>query len=205
MNEAVSRVIASAAAVVATAFAVARAKTGSCARIHGGTAAADPASGFRRCPGLRTMPCGRAEGLDRIASPAGDAGSDIRKRSRRFFGGAPPSPRNATKSHFLKRDGKFVVQTDGPERELTSYEIAYTIGVTPLQQYLVAFLRSCRWPGIRARPRRQTLVSSLRERTDQLHWTGIYQNWNLQCAECHSTNLHNYSPATSSYSGSPRK
>ena len=40
------------------------------------------------------MPCGRAKGLDRIASPARDAGSDIRKRSRRFFGGAPRSPRN---------------------------------------------------------------------------------------------------------------
>ena len=24
---------------------------------------------------------------------------------------------------------------------------------------------------------------------DPLHWTGVYQNWNQMCAECHSTNL----------------
>ena len=27
------------------------------------------------------------------------------------------------------------------------------------------------------------------DHTDPLHWTGIHQSWNLQCAACHSTNL----------------
>jgi Flp pilus assembly protein TadD len=35
---------------------------------------------------------------------------------------------------------------------------------------------------------------------DPLHWTGIAQNWNTTCADCHSTNLHkNYDPATDTY------
>jgi tetratricopeptide (TPR) repeat protein len=114
-------------------------------------------------------------------------------------------------SSFFRRDGKFVVRTDGPDGKPADYEIAYTFGVWPLQQYLVAF------PGGRlqvlplawdARPQPQGgqrwfHLNADRQiaGTDQLHWTGIYQNWNMQCAECHSTNLRkNYSPATSSYS-----
>ena len=42
-------------------------------------------------------------------------------------------------STFTGRDGKFVVRTDGPDGALLDYEIAYTFGVWPLQQYLVQF------------------------------------------------------------------
>ena len=42
-------------------------------------------------------------------------------------------------SKFFKRDGKFFVRTDGPNGALTDYEIAYTFGVDPLQQYLIPF------------------------------------------------------------------
>ena len=41
------------------------------------------------------------------------------------------------KSVFSKRDGKFFVKTDGPGGALQDYEIKYTFGVEPLQQYLV--------------------------------------------------------------------
>src|SRR5262249_8295866 len=35
---------------------------------------------------------------------------------------------------------------------------------------------------------------------DVLHWTGRYQNWNLMCASCHSTNLHkNYDAGADRY------
>ena len=35
---------------------------------------------------------------------------------------------------------------------------------------------------------------------DELHWTGINQNWNWMCADCHSTNLRrNYDLSTDSY------
>lgn len=40
-------------------------------------------------------------------------------------------------SKFYKHDDKFMVQTDGPDGKLHDYEIQYTFGVTPLQQYLI--------------------------------------------------------------------
>src|SRR5216117_4125607 len=42
-------------------------------------------------------------------------------------------------SKFFKRDGKYVVRTDGPDGKLADYEVKYTFGVDPLQQYLVEF------------------------------------------------------------------
>jgi tetratricopeptide (TPR) repeat protein len=119
--------------------------------------------------------------------------------------------RGGVEVRFFKRDGRFFVRADGPDGKPGDYEIAYTFGVTPLQQYLVAF------PGGRlqvlplawdSRPAAQggqrwfhLYANEQITRSDQLHWTGIYQNWNLQCAECHSTNLRkNYSQITNSYS-----
>ena len=113
-------------------------------------------------------------------------------------------------SRFFQRDGKFIVTTDGPDGKLADYPIKYTFGVWPLQQYLIEF------PGGRL----QTLALSWDARTqeeggqrwfhiypqeridhkDPLHWTGLYQNWNLQCAACHSTNLKKgYDAASNSY------
>ena len=41
-------------------------------------------------------------------------------------------------STFYRKDGKFFVRTDGPDGALHDYEIGYTFGVSPLQQYLIA-------------------------------------------------------------------
>lgn len=117
---------------------------------------------------------------------------------------------NGIESTFFKRDAGFFVRTDGPDGKLTEYPIKYTFGVTPLQQYLIEF------PGGRlqalgiawdSRPpseggQRWFHVSADEklDYTDQLHWTGRYQNWNLQCAECHSTQLKKaYDAATDTY------
>ena len=40
-------------------------------------------------------------------------------------------------SRFFEKDGKFVVNTEGPDGKLADFEIKYTFGVEPLQQYLV--------------------------------------------------------------------
>ena len=113
-------------------------------------------------------------------------------------------------STFFKRGDKFMVRTDGPDGKLTDYEIAYTFGVYPLQQYLIAF------PGGRfqmlpiawdARPRKDGGQRWMHLYPDQaispadpLHWTGVYQNWALQCAECHTTNLRKgYDAASNTY------
>ena len=42
-------------------------------------------------------------------------------------------------SRFFRRDGKFMVETDGPDGKPAAFEIKYTFGVDPLQQYLIEF------------------------------------------------------------------
>ena len=42
-------------------------------------------------------------------------------------------------STFSRRDGKFVVRTDGPDGALHDYDVKYTFGAAPLQQYLIEF------------------------------------------------------------------
>ena len=102
-------------------------------------------------------------------------------------------------STFFRRGGKHFVRTDGPDGKLHEYPIAYTFGVYPLQQYLIAF------PGGRyqalnvvwdTRPKNEggqrwfhLYPKEAVPHTDPLHWTGPYQNWNFMCAECHSTNV----------------
>jgi hypothetical protein len=117
---------------------------------------------------------------------------------------------NSVESTFFKRDGKFYVRTDGPDGKLADYPIKYTFGVTPLQQYLIEFpggryqCLGIAWDSRSNEEGGQRwfhLYSSENlDHKDQLHWTGRYQNWNLQCAECHSTLLKkNYNAATDSY------
>ena len=110
-------------------------------------------------------------------------------------------------STFFKRDGAFYVRTDGPDGRQADFPIAYTFGVAPLQQYLI------RLPGGRlqalgmawdSRPassggqRWFDLYPSERLKAgDPLHWTGLHQNWNFMCADCHSTHLQKgYDPVT---------
>ena len=102
-------------------------------------------------------------------------------------------------SMFFRRDGKFFVRTDGPDGRLTEYPIAYTFGIFPLQQYLIAFpggryqaLNVC-WDTRPAKQGGQRWFHLYPKEEvahgDPLHWTGPYQNWNFMCAECHSTNV----------------
>ena len=112
-----------------------------------------------------------------------------------------------TTSVFSTREGKYFVRTDGPDGKLADFEIKYTFGVEPLQQYLIEL------PGGRlqalgiawdSRPKAQGgqrwfhLYPGLNLRAgDPLHWTGVNQNWNFMCAECHSTQLRkNFDAAT---------
>ncbi len=102
-------------------------------------------------------------------------------------------------SSFFTRDGKFFVRTDGPDGKLADYEIKYTFGVEPLQQYLVEL------PGGRlqalalswdTRPKEKGGQRWFRQYPDEkldfrdeLHWTQRSQNWNFMCADCHSSQI----------------
>ena len=101
--------------------------------------------------------------------------------------------------HKMYKKGKeFFVYTDGAEGKMQEYQVKYTFGYYPLQQYLVEF------PGGRL----QTLALTWNSKdhnwyymadsvyqgmsvthTNWLHWTNQAQNWNSMCADCHSTNL----------------
>jgi predicted CXXCH cytochrome family protein len=111
------------------------------------------------------------------------------------------------RSRFFRRDGKFMVETDGPDGNLADFEIKYTFGVDPLQQYLVQF------PDGRLQALPLAWDSRSKDKggqrwfhlypdeeirhDDVLHWTKLNQNWNFMCAECHSTGVRkNYDAAT---------
>ncbi|RLD22610.1 MAG: hypothetical protein DRI69_00755, partial [Bacteroidetes bacterium] len=86
------------------------------------------------------------------------------------------------------------VSTIGEDGQEQEFEIAYTFGVTPLQQYLIQFpdgkyqtLRAS-WDRIDERWFNQYEDREI-PHTDWLHWTQGGQRWNTMCAECHSTNL----------------
>jgi hypothetical protein len=84
-------------------------------------------------------------------------------------------------TRFFRRDGKFMVRTDGPDGKLADFEVRYTFGVHPLQQYLIELpgghvqALSIAWD---TRPRDQGgqrwfhLYPAERvDHRDELHWT----------------------------------
>jgi len=117
---------------------------------------------------------------------------------------------NGIITSFFKKGDKFMVNTDSEDGSLKDYEISYTFGVYPLQQYMIKFPKGNvqvmdiawdsrtkeeggqRWYHIHA----DDNVTA----GDVLHWTGQNFNWNYMCADCHSTNLKkNYDVKTKSY------
>jgi Flp pilus assembly protein TadD len=112
-----------------------------------------------------------------------------------------------TTSVFSRRDGAFYLRTDGRDGRLADFQVKYTFGVYPLQQYLVEFpdgrlqVPSIAWdvrPTSEGGQRWFHLYP--RERIthdDELHWTRPAQNWNFMCADCHSTGVRkNYDRAS---------
>ncbi len=112
-------------------------------------------------------------------------------------------------SRFFRQGDKYLVNTEGREGRMSDFEIKYTFGVEPLQQYLVELDRSSAllpedvgrlqvlplcWDTERRRwfyldpPDVKEKISS----DDPLHWTGEAQNWNYMCSDCHSTNVQKW-------------
>lgn len=110
---------------------------------------------------------------------------------------------------FFRRDGKYFVNTEGPDGENHDYEIKYTFGVEPLQQYMVEFpdgrvqVLRVSWDTQQQKWFYVPPPDATDERLapdDPTHWTGIAQNWNTTCAECHSTDLQkNYDLASDTF------
>lgn len=110
-----------------------------------------------------------------------------------------------TDSRFYHKGTDYWVDTDGPDGQVGSFKVAFTFGVAPLQQYLIAI------PGGRLQalgiawdvnrktwfhlhPKEQVSAA------DELHWTRPAQNANFMCAECHVTNMkRNYNAVDDTY------
>ncbi|GJL83627.1 MAG: hypothetical protein DHS20C01_32610 [marine bacterium B5-7] len=115
--------------------------------------------------------------------------------------------------NFYRNGDRFMVRTAGLDGEPEDFEISFTFGVYPLQQYLVKF------PGGRLQALSVAFDTRARDAGGQrwfhlnpddavppgdvLHWTGPNLNWNYMCADCHSTAYRkNYDAATQSYASS---
>ena len=128
------------------------------------------------------------------------------------FGGASFAHAGVT-STFFRRDGRYWVNTDGPDGKPADFEIRYTFGVYPLQQYLIGFADGrlqalgVAWD---ARPKEQggqhwfhLYPTDTPPPGSPQHWTGRDQNWNYMCAECHSTDVRrNYDAAADRFATS---
>ena len=87
-------------------------------------------------------------------------------------------------SRFFKRDGKFFINTQNEKGDYQDYEVLYTFGYYPLQQYITDF------PNGKKQVFRQSWDSRKKQwfhqyagevipPDDYLHWTQAGQNWNL--------------------------
>jgi hypothetical protein len=99
---------------------------------------------------------------------------------------------NGIVTTFFKKEGKFMVRTDGPDGKLHDYEVTHTFGVHPLQQYMVPFpggrlqVLDIAWDSRSARDGGQRWFHLHPDDNvtagDVLHWTGPNLNWNYMCA-----------------------
>lgn len=102
-------------------------------------------------------------------------------------------------SRMYRGGDRYMMRTENALGDLEDFEITYTFGIEPLQQYLTDFpdgrkqVLPFAWdtrPPEDGGQRWYHLYPDEEIRPDDiLHWTGRYFNWNFMCAECHSTDL----------------
>lgn len=110
-------------------------------------------------------------------------------------------------ARFFREGARFVVETDGKDGKPARFVISHSFGWTPLQQYLVTMpdgrLQALPW----AWDTRPVAAGGQRwfhvygnepiPAGDPRHWTGLQQNANHMCAECHTTGYDKgYRPVT---------
>ncbi|MDE0364802.1 MAG: multiheme c-type cytochrome [Gammaproteobacteria bacterium] len=107
---------------------------------------------------------------------------------------------------FNRRGERFVVSTAGPDGEIGDFEVRYTFGVEPLQQFLLELeggrlqALGIAWDTAGERWFHLQPADGVTHE-DPLHWTGPAYTWNFMCADCHSTAVSKgYDSATDTYS-----
>ncbi|RKF13722.1 deca-heme c-type cytochrome [Alginatibacterium sediminis] len=112
-------------------------------------------------------------------------------------------------NRFFRKGEQYWVNIEGPDGEFADYQISYTFGWKPLQQYMVEFpdgrvqLIPFAWDSRTTAEGGQTwfhLYPQFTDKKDDFFWTNPGQNWNFMCADCHSTNLQkNYDLENNTY------
>ena len=96
-------------------------------------------------------------------------------------------------TRFYRKEKKFIVQTPGPGGEPGDFEVAYTFGFYPLQQYMVEFpggriqCLTIAWDDVQKEW--YALPNHVSDPEDWLFWTNAGASWNAMCSECHSTHV----------------
>ena len=109
------------------------------------------------------------------------------------------------RTRFFKDGERFFIHTMDADGVYKDFEVKYTFGITPLQQYLVELPRGRYQAYTIAWDTHQKEWFSLFpdeviEADDRLFWTNLPFTWNSTCAECHSTNLQlKYDLASDTY------
>lgn len=116
---------------------------------------------------------------------------------------------NGFNHRVYKQDHRFFVETDGDDGTLQEFQIKYTFGYYPLQQYLVEMEKGrmqvlpITWnskDSVWYHMAEANYPDEVIDHSNWLHWTNQAQNWNGMCADCHSTNLQkNYDFETDSF------
>lgn len=108
-------------------------------------------------------------------------------------------------THFTSKDGKYFVETDGASGKPETFEVRYTVGHRPLQQYLVETgkgrlqVLDLAWD-VGKQQWFHLYPDQDAPPTDGLHWTRSYKNWQARCATCHQTGFDKgYDFATRTY------
>ena len=113
-------------------------------------------------------------------------------------------------SRFYQRDNRYFVDTLDEAGKNSTFQIKYTFGFQPLQQYLIeqddghVQALNIAWD---SRAEEQGGQRWFHLQPDEnitpehpFFWTRHFQNWNSRCASCHSTNVvKNYNPKAHSY------
>ncbi|WP_163938407.1 cytochrome c3 family protein [Paraferrimonas sp. SM1919] len=111
-------------------------------------------------------------------------------------------------ARFYRKNQQFFAEVSSGDKAVT-YQVKYTFGFDPLQQYLVATAQGklqvlpFAWD---SRPKEQGgqrwihLYDEDIKANDRLHWQQPLQNYNGMCADCHSDDLKpNYDPNSDSF------
>ncbi len=108
-------------------------------------------------------------------------------------------------TRFYKKDGKFMMDTEGVGGKPGTFEITHTFGITPLQQYLVPFpdgsYQCTRQAWDTLQGKWFDLYPDIKVSPDEwIYWTKGGLNWNTMCSDCHSTYVKkNYDPEKLTY------